>query len=88
MQGNKWKEVKMPKPRSLPARFPVGTKYVLEACGQYVRRYIEYPDGRRTQLATRKALTCGCLELKQIGIVPDSDPAEFDASTHRERVVG
>jgi hypothetical protein len=73
--------------RSLPARFPVGTKYVLEACGQYARRYIEYPDGRRKQLATRKALACGCLEFEQTGIVPDSDPAGLDASNRRKRVV-
>jgi hypothetical protein len=77
----------MRNPRSLPARFPVGTKYVLEACGQYVRRYIEYPDGRRKQLATRKAMTCGCLKLEQIGIVPESDSAGFEASTRRQRVV-
>jgi hypothetical protein len=74
-------------PRSLPSRFPVGTKYVLEAWGQYVRRYIEDPDGHRRRLATRKALTCHCLELKQIDIIPDSDPTELDASIRRECVV-
>jgi hypothetical protein len=74
-------------PCSLPVRFLLGTKYVLEACGQYVHRYVEYPAGRRKQLAIRKALTFGCLKLEQIGIAPDSDPAGFDASTRRERVV-
>src|SRR5450756_1078851 len=39
----------------LPARFPIGTKYVLEGSGRFVRRYIEFPNGRRVQLATRNA---------------------------------
>ena len=39
-----------------PMRFPVGSKYVLEGRGPFVRRYIEFPDGRKVQLATRKAL--------------------------------
>jgi hypothetical protein len=38
-----------------PLRFPVGSKYILEARGPFVRRYIEFPNGRRVQLATRKA---------------------------------
>jgi hypothetical protein len=41
----------------LPARFPVGTKYVIEGRGLFVRRYIELPNGRRVQLARRKALS-------------------------------
>jgi hypothetical protein len=39
-----------------PMRFPVGSKYVLEGRGPLVRRYIEFPDGRKVQLATRKTL--------------------------------
>jgi hypothetical protein len=55
----------------LPVCFPVGSKYVLEACGPFVRRYVEFPNGRRVKLAKRKALPCGCLEWQQISIVPD-----------------
>lgn len=39
----------------LPARYPVGTKYILEGRGPFVHRYIEFPDGRRLQLGLRKA---------------------------------
>ena len=46
----------------LPKRFPVGTKYILESYGAFVRRYIEYPSGRRIELETRKALSCGCFD--------------------------
>jgi hypothetical protein len=38
----------------LPTRVPLGTKYVLEGRGQLIRRYIEFPNGRRVQLKTRK----------------------------------
>lgn len=38
----------------MPIRFPVGTKYVLEGREQFVRRYVEFPDGRRMQLKMRK----------------------------------
>jgi hypothetical protein len=48
--------------KRLPARFPANTKYVLEARGRWVHRYIEYPDGRRVELSPRKALTCYCVE--------------------------
>jgi len=50
----------------LPERFPENTKYVLEARGSSVRRYIEFPDGRRTELASRKALTCRCQALRDL----------------------
>jgi hypothetical protein len=43
---------------SLPKRFPVGTKYVVESCGPVVLRYVELPDGNRVILAKRKALSC------------------------------
>jgi len=66
--------------------FPVGTKYVLEGRGLFVRRYIEFPNGRRVQLTTRKALTCTpCTRAawQQIGITPDV----VDATSLRPRVV-
>ena len=46
----------------LPARFPANTKYVLESRGPWVRRYIEFPDGRTVELNPRKAATCHCAE--------------------------
>jgi hypothetical protein len=55
--------------RRLPVRFPDGAKYVLEADGGMVRRYVEFPDGRRVTLASRKAMTC-CAELHDVSIVP------------------
>ena len=55
----------------LPARFPVGSKYVLESRGQVVRRYVEFPNGRKVKLATRKALPCDCWKFQQVSIVPD-----------------
>jgi len=54
-----------------PMRFPVGSKYVLEGLGPFVRRYIEFPDGRRVKLATRKAVSCTCKPKQQISIIPD-----------------
>ena len=39
----------------LPSRFPDGAKYVLESDGGMVRRFVEFPDGRRVMLARRKA---------------------------------
>lgn len=61
----------MPRQPRLPARVPFGTKYVLESRAGFVRRYVEFPDGRRIHLSTRKALSCGCLELQKLSIVPD-----------------
>jgi hypothetical protein len=55
----------------LPTRFPVGSKYVLESFGPFVGRYIEFPNGRRVQLATRKALSCTCAATQPISIIPD-----------------
>ena len=68
----------------LPARFPVGTKYVLEGSGRFVRRYIEFPNGRRVQLATRKGLSCTCVTHQRISIVPDQGAAVVLAA-HAER---
>jgi hypothetical protein len=63
----------------LPMRFPVGSKYILESSGPFVRRFIEFPNGRRVQLPTRKAVSCVCWEWQQIGIVPDQRAAAVDA---------
>jgi len=50
----------------LPTRFPIGTKYVLESRGPFVRRYVEFPDGRRVELSTRLAQSCVCTGRKII----------------------
>jgi hypothetical protein len=39
----------------LPRRLPVGTKYVVEICGEFVRGNVELPNGARILLRTRKA---------------------------------
>lgn len=49
----------------LPTRFPAETKYVLEARGPWVHRYIEFPDGRKIELSPRKALSCKCVKSAQ-----------------------
>ena len=56
--------------RRLPARFPDGTKYVLETEGGMVRRYVEFPDGRKVMLTRRKAAVCVCPDLHDVSIVP------------------
>jgi hypothetical protein len=43
---------------SLPKRFPVGTKYVVESRGPVVTRYVEFPAGDKVVLSSRKALSC------------------------------
>ena len=68
----------MPSFPSVPARVPAGTKYVLEGRGPFVRRYIEFPNGRRVQLETRRALSCKCGAWQQIGIVPHQNAAAVD----------
>ena len=42
-----------------PMRFPLGSKYVVEARGLVIVRYLELPDGRRINLPTRKLLPRG-----------------------------
>ena len=59
-------------------RFPVGSKYILEARGSFVRRCIEFPDGRRVQLATRKALSCTGAATEQVSVIPDQSAAAID----------
>ena len=70
----------------LPARFPIGTKYVLERRGSVVRRYIELPGGHRINLKLRKALTCTCAAQRGVDIVPDHDPEAVEASSFDRRV--
>lgn len=52
-------------------RARVGTKYVVEAHGSFVRRYVEFPDGRTVALARRKAAACACLDHRSISIIPE-----------------
>jgi len=59
----------MPK---LPKHFPENSKYVVEACGPLVRRYVELADGRRIHLRSRKAKPCICVK-RSTSIVPDMD---------------
>ena len=53
----------------LPKRLPEGTKYVVESAGQFVRRFVELPNGRRILLPTRKAQPCACVE--RVSLVPE-----------------
>ncbi len=53
----------------LPKRLPEGTKYVVESAGQFVRRFVELPNGRKIPLPSRKAQPCACGE--GISIVPE-----------------
>lgn len=75
----------MTKPTRLPARFPDGTKYVLESHGGLVRRYLEFPDGRKLELGPRKAQTCRCQARRELGLdapgkpAPRRKPARFAA---------
>jgi len=55
----------MPTSSYLPARFPDGTKYVVEGHGPLVRRHIEYPDGGRVELPPRKAERCTCADVSK-----------------------
>ena len=59
----------------LPSRFPVGTKYVVEAHGSLVKRYVEFPNGRRIKLGGRKAQRCSSLE-PVVSLVPDQTDAD------------
>ena len=70
----------------LKKRFPVGTKYVIESDGAFVRRYVEFPNGRRLRLPVRKALTCTCAE-RQTSIVPKVGADTLDDDrTFRRRI--
>ena len=65
----------------LPARFPANSKYVLESRGPWVRRYLEFPDGRTLELTPRKAATCHCAEIAAVAETPP-------AAKRRKRSVG
>ena len=67
----------------LPSRFPDGAKYVLESEGGMVRRFVEFPDGRRVMLARRKAAVCLCPDARDVSIVP----SEVEPRPARKRVV-
>jgi hypothetical protein len=71
--------------KRLPARLPVGSKYVLESRGKMkgsilVHRYVELPDGQRIELAARLVPTCyaGSIEDRaepRAAKVPEKAPA-------------
>lgn len=65
----------------LPTRFPDGAKYVLESHGGMVRRFVEFPDGRRVTLPARKAVACTRADLTEVSLVPAV--AEAPASRRR-----
>ena len=75
----------MPSPARLPAHFPVGSKYVLEARGGLVQRHVELPNGRRIQLEPRRASAGVCAKWQQIGIVPD--PSAIAAPSKPQRAL-
>jgi hypothetical protein len=78
----------MRKSARLPARFPIGTKYVLESRGPVVRRYVEFPGGQRINLEFRKALTCTCAATQQAAsIVPDHDPEALNTTPFDRRIL-
>ena len=71
----------------LPTRFPDGAKYVLEGDGGMVRRFVEFPDGRRVTLPARKAAACVCPELAEVSIVPAVAEAHAPRRRHARRTV-
>ena len=77
----------MSKSSRVPTRVPVGTKYVVESNGPSVRRYIEFPNGRRVNLSARKPLSCECLVWKEISVVPDSGADVTKVRSSRSPVV-
>jgi hypothetical protein len=52
----------------LPKRFPAGTKYVLEARGATVHRFVEFPDGQTLELDPRRALDCRCKAQRDLAV--------------------
>ena len=77
----------MPNSHNVPAHLPGGTKYVLEAWGPFVRRYIELPSGRKIQLETRKAVSCKCAASQKFSVVPGKHTAVIDVSLLRPRFI-
>jgi hypothetical protein len=76
----------MPRASRRQMRFPAGTKYVLEGRGPVVRRYVEFPNGSRMPLPTRKALTCMCAE-RQTSIVPQHNADAFEVQALCQQIV-
>jgi hypothetical protein len=76
----------MPSASHLPTRFSVGTKYIVEGRGPFVRRYIELPNGRRIKLATRKASSCTCAERERTNTVPDYSADLVEAPEFHRRI--
>lgn len=74
----------MPKTSRLPTRYPEGTKYVLENVGGTIRRFVEFPDGRKIVLRPRKAVAC-CSD--EISLVPIVAQAEAKKTRRRTRAV-
>ena len=66
----------------LPRRLPAGTKYVVESCGAFVRRYVELPNGKRIPLRSRKALKCTCGERDDVSIVPKQENETVDTDVN------
>lgn len=75
----------MSKPFRLPTRIPDGTKYVLESDGAIVRRFVEFPSGRKIRLTNRNALTCSRAE-QQTSIVPGKAADLIDTQLFRRRI--
>lgn len=74
----------------LPTCFPVGTKYILEGRGLLVERYVEFPNGRKVRLPSRKAAShtaCAPLAPEHTSIVPDQSVAVADTPRPTKRLV-
>jgi len=71
----------MPRSSHLPMRFPLGSKYVVEARGLVIARYLEFPDGRRINLPMRKLLPRGC-GGNETSVVPE----QHDAVSFQRRI--
>ena len=75
----------MSKPSHLPARIPDGAKYVLESEGAIVRRFVEFPSGRKVRLTNRKAMTCSCAE-QQTSLVSSKAADLVDPQIFHRRI--
>jgi len=64
--------------------YPDGTKYVVESHGAIVKRYVEYPDGRRIRLSDRKSHRCSLGETAA-SIVPDQVDEETQIVAEQEK---
>ena len=73
----------MSKPSGLPARIPDGTKYVLVSEGAIVRRFLEFPSGRKVRLTNRKAMTGA---KQRTSIVPNHVTDLVDTQILRRRI--